>query len=225
MLRKGDRNKNNSLMGQELGEMFSDLHSQWAWVQYRWDNYMLLFNADGAKILDKLSGIEYIRHVMAENLINSVCSLLDTQPQTAKKIQKYINEHERYEGTEFAKEVESKINAAFMYLGDAPNNKDGDETPEMKKMVKKQENLLRENSIREFRNRRIAHRDPTFHNTAVRLIDASKLALDTTHDALKAIYEHHAQKALPRIVPSTHDRLPAQDLLKSLLELMQVHER
>ena len=208
-------------MGQELGEMFSDMCSQWAWVQYRWDNYMLLFNADGLKIVDKLSGMKYVQEELAANLINSICSLLDNR-QTAKKMQKYINEH--HKSTEFAKAVSSKMNAAFMYLGDVPNDKDEDETPEIAERVKKQKGLLYKGSIREFRNRRIAHRDPTFHRTTLGLVDASKRALDATHDALDTIYKYHAREALPRIVPSSHDRLPAQDLLKSLSELIQAHE-
>ena len=222
MLKKDDRNNNNSLMGRELGEMFSDMCSQWAWAQYKWDNYMLLFNADGAKILDKLSGIEYIQHVMAEDLTSSMCRLLDPRRQTANKLKEYINKH--HNGTEFAKEVSSKINAAFMYLGDVPNDKEEDETPEMAERVKKQKEMLREGSIREFRNRRIAHRDPTFHQATLKLVDASKLALDATHDVLETIYKYHAHKALPRIVSSSHDRLPAQDLLKSLSELIQARE-
>ena len=223
MLREDDRNINNSLMGQELGDMFSDMCSQWAIAQYKWDNWMLLFNADGEKILGKLSGMKYIQGELTENLIVSMCRLLDRR-QTAGKLKQYINT--RYKNNTFAKEVKSKINAAFMYLdlGYIQNDADGDDTPKMTAKIKKQNDLPEKNSIRAFRNRRIAHRDPTFHQTTLKLVDASKLALDATHDALETIYKYYAHKALPRIVPSSHDRLPAQDLLKSLSELIQAHE-
>ena len=229
MLSKNDQNKINSLMGQELGELFSNMVFEWADVRYRWQNFKLLFNKNGVYILNKVSsgGFRYVQAQLRENLIVSVCRMLDhDQKKTAKKIQAHINEHNK--NSAWANKVSNKIDEAFLYVdaglafkGEAQNKNDEDK---QLGSVKKHKKMLFDGSLREVRHRRIAHRDTTFRPRALKELDAVNLALEATQDALETIYKHYTHEELPSIYASAHDMLPAEDLLKSLSELTQAYE-